>query len=61
MLPTARIEPIEVSDYREELILSVSNARDLAVENIQAAQRKYKSQYDKKATGNIDFKGETGF
>ena len=44
------LEPIIVSDYREELFLSLSSsARQLAVEIIQKAQRKYKVYYDRKA------------
>lgn len=56
LLPTTGIEPTEVSDYREELVLSVSHARNLAVSSIQAAQRKNKGQYDKKATADISFR-----
>ena len=38
-----------IEDYREELMLSLSSARELAASNIRAAQRRYKSQYDKKS------------
>jgi len=41
--------PTNVSDYRQELVLSLATARKLAAENIQKAQQKYKIQYDKKA------------
>ena len=47
--PPHLIEPTNVSDYRQELILSLAMARKLAAESIQKAQRKYKAQYDKKA------------
>lgn len=49
LLPTESIEPAELSDYREQLMLSLSSARELAASNIRAAQRKYKHQYDKKS------------
>ena len=42
------IDPTEVSDYREELMLSLSSARTLAASQIQKAQSKYKKCYDKK-------------
>ena len=38
-----------MDDYRQELIMSLSSARELAAKSIQAAQRKYKRQFDKKA------------
>lgn len=49
LLPPHPIEPVSVSDYRQQLILSLSSARELAAANIQKAQRRYKHQYDKKA------------
>ena len=49
LLLTESIEPAYLSDYREELIQSLSSARALDASNIRAAQRKYKRQYDKKA------------
>ena len=48
LLPPTPMEPVDVSDYREELIVALSNARDLASEAIQAAQQKYKKNYDRK-------------
>ena len=42
--------PVDVEDYREELMHCLSSARDLALKNIEKAQRRYKQQYDKKAT-----------
>ena len=41
---------VSVGDYREQLILSLSSARDLATRSIARAQTRYKSQYDKKVT-----------
>ena len=38
-----------VTDYREELVHSLSSARQLALENIREAQRRYKAQYDRNA------------
>ena len=40
----------DVQDYREELSLSLASARDIAAKAVQAAQRRYKKQYDRKAT-----------
>ena len=49
LLPSGTVDPTDVDDYREELILSLSSARELAVTNIRAAQRRYKEQYDRKS------------
>ena len=49
LTPPTEWSPISVTDYREELFLSLSSARQLAVETIQEAQRKYKAYYDQKA------------
>ena len=38
---------MEVTDYRKQLVQTLSKARKLAADNIQRAQRKYKKQYDK--------------
>ena len=40
MLPPHDLEAVEVSDYREEMILSLSTARRMAAESIRAAQAK---------------------
>ena len=48
-LPTTEVHPMEASDYREELMLSLSSARQLTASCIQKAQGKYKKQYDRKA------------
>ena len=49
LTPPTECSPISVTDYREELFLSLSSARQLAVEIIQEAQRKYMAYYDHKA------------
>ena len=48
-LPKTPTNALVVSDYREELIKVLSLARQCAAECIQNAQRKYKTQYDKRA------------
>ena len=47
--PPSNWNPTNVVDYREELMLSLSSARQLANETIQETQRKYKAQFDRKA------------
>ena len=47
--PPHLIQPINVSDYRQELTLSLATARNLAAESIQKVQCWYKTQYNKKA------------
>ena len=49
LLPAHVVEPTEVSDYREELVLSLSTARRQAAEAIQMAQTKYKASYDRRS------------
>ena len=49
LLPIHVVEPTELSDYQEELVLSLSTARRLAAESIQTAQIKYKSLYDRRS------------
>ena len=39
-----------VADYREQLVLSLSTARALAVDSIKQAQEKYKRLYDRKSS-----------
>ena len=48
----------EMSDYGGQLTLSLSSARQLAVESVQRAQKKYKRNYDKTATPAILRTGE---
>ena len=45
----------DLSDYRQELVLSLSPAREIATKSIQKAQKRYKTQYDKKSV-SIDYK-----
>ncbi len=49
LLPPEPLDPADVRDYREELMLSLSSARELAAMNVRAAQKRYKGQHDKKA------------
>ena len=49
LTPPSEWHPISVTDYREELFLSLSSARQLVVETIQEAQKKYKAYFDQKA------------
>ena len=48
-LPVTEISPTDVSDYREELMTSLTSARDLAAKAIRKAQARYKYQYDRTA------------
>ena len=45
-LPTTVSPAVPVCDYREELIRSLSSAREIACQSIREAQQRYKSQYD---------------
>ena len=47
--PPSNWDPTSITDYREELMLSLSSAWQLANETIQLAQRKFKAQFDRKA------------
>ena len=47
--PPSNWDPTSIADYREELMLSLSSAWQLANKVIQQAQRKYKAQFDRKA------------
>ena len=47
LLPPEPLTMTDVGDYREQLILSLSSARELAATNIQAAQQHYKRYYDR--------------
>ena len=49
LLPPSSLDPTTISDYREHVMLSLSSARDLAVQSIKQAQIKYKKVYDKKS------------
>ena len=45
-LPADEVKTAELTDYRQELAVTLTKARDLAAQSIQAAQKKYKWQYD---------------
>ena len=47
MLPTTPHRPVNISDYREELVVMLSSARKFAAKANQEAQCRYKHQYDK--------------
>ena len=49
LLPPESVEPCDVHDYREELILSLSSARELASDNMREEQKRSKERYDKKS------------
>ena len=50
LLPTTSDRYVDPSDYRQQLIRSLSSARELAVNNIHKAQWKYKKYYDRGTT-----------
>ena len=47
--PEATLHLTDVSDYREEMMLSLTSARGLACECIRRAQKRHKKQHDKSA------------
>ena len=49
LLPPSTVQSVNVDDYREEMILSLSSARQLASTTLQEAQKKYKRAYDRHA------------
>ena len=49
MLPSTPLNVTDVSDYREELVLILFNARNIAMKTNLESQRRYKEQYDKTA------------
>ena len=49
LLPSTPLSVTNVSDYREELVLTLSNARNIAMKTNLECQRRYKEQYDKTA------------
>ena len=49
LLPAEPLTTTSVSDYREQLMLSLSSARELALTHIQKAQKHYKKYYDLRA------------
>ena len=49
MLPPDGAQPRAVADYRQELIESLSTARQTTLHSISRSQKKYKKQYDHKS------------
>ena len=49
LLPSSRLDPVDVEDYREEMVVALSEARELAVKLIRKAQQRYQKQYDKRS------------
>ena len=45
--PSSSMSPVGLKDYREQLVLSLSSARELAACTIQAEQQKSKVRYDR--------------
>ena len=54
-LPPESLDPTDLGSYREELMVSLSSARELAASSIQEAQKSYKTQYDKRVRV-VDFR-----
>ena len=46
-MPLTDICPVQMEDYREQLMATLSSARELAATSIQKAQKRYKHQYDR--------------
>ena len=49
LFPPSTSEPTNMEDYREELIVSLASARQLAAESLQQSQDQSKHRYDAKA------------
>ena len=47
LLPAEEVEPADIVDYRQELVLALSHAQELATESIQGAQTRCKPAYDR--------------
>ena len=50
LLPPSPLEPVDVSDYCQQLVLSLTAAHQTAVDCVKKAQQKYKKFYDRKAS-----------
>ena len=50
LFPPSPCEPTTVEDYREELITSLSSARELAAKSLRTAQEKSKERFDATAS-----------
>ena len=60
-IPPSDFHSIQLGDYREQLMLTLSSARELAASNIQRAQLRYKEQYDRGARPSTFKLGEWVF
>ena len=49
LFPDTPLQATDIDDYREQLVLSLSEARTAATKAISKAQNSYKKQYDKRA------------
>ena len=47
LLAPTLAQHIDLPDYRQEFVLSLSSAQELAAKSIREGQRKYKAHYDK--------------
>ena len=50
LLPSSPLEPVDITDYHHQLVLSLSAAHQTAVDCVKKAQQKYKKFYDRKAS-----------
>ena len=50
LMPPHALEPQDVQDYREEVTMSLSSARNLAVQALSRSQQRHKAVYDRRAT-----------
>ena len=48
IIPAETVHECDVTDYKQELILSLSSARELAVTNIKKGQQRNKERYDQR-------------
>ena len=54
LMKPSQLTPTSAEDYREEVILSLTSACELATESIRKAQKRYKDLYDRK-TKQVDY------
>ena len=52
LVPTTSHQPVDISDYREQLVEMLSLARTMAAKENWEGEHKYKHQYDKVATNS---------
>ena len=50
LLPSSPLEPIDVSDYHQQLVMSLTAAHQTTVDCVKKAQQKYKKFYGRKAS-----------